>query len=230
MKQINFILFFACIAITFLVPNTAKAQTASEEQIKTVEKMVSDIGHCVAIITSFERLECYDEVVERYNITETTNLQDIETPLDIGKWRIKEEVSDIDGQHIIYMSLAPENDITVGYKKNLSPNLVVRCITNTEDYNGSVYIIWDFPISKKNSIYIKRRFERETPVGSHWTVSNDRKGTFYDKPLYLIQEFLKYNSFRIETTYQNNPLTTLVYNLRGFDNVVRTVKDRCGWN
>lgn len=216
-----------------LLPAAGYAQNNSDiltkENMKKLERITEYLGECSMVVKSMDRLECFDDIIERFNITEPTDLSDIKTPLDIGKWTIKEDVSDIDGNHVIFMTLEPENSIMLSLVKS-RPELVIRCIANSPEYTGSVYIVWDRVMGRAGKLYVKMRMDREMPVGSYWSLSSDNKGSFHPEPFELIKEMIHHSVIRIDAQDRGNKmLQTIIYDIRGFDNVIRTVRDKCNW-
>lgn len=222
-----------CFTLLCLLPASGHAQNANDiitkENLEKLSRITEYLGECSMIVKSMDRLECFDNVIERFNITEPTSLSDIQTPLDIGKWTIKEDESDIDGNHVIFMTLEPENSIMHDNAKS-RPELVIRCIANSPEYTGSVYIVWDKVVGRVGKLYIKMRIDREMPVGSYWSLSSDNKGSFHPEPFELIKKMVRHSVIRIDAQDRGNKmLPTIIYDIRGFDNVIRAVRDKCNW-
>lgn len=222
---------FICFTLFIAFPGHVKAQgdIVTKENLDKLAKITEYLGECSMIPTSMDRLSCFDKVVERFSITEPTSLYDIETPLEIGKWSIKEEPSDLDGNHVIFMSLEPESSIAIN-KRQRRPTLMIRCIADAREYTGSVYIVWDEIMGRNGKLYVKMRIDRDTPQGEYWDMSSDHKGSFHPYPFDLIKRMLNASVIRIDAQENGQKmLPTLIYDTRGFDNVVRTVKDTCNW-
>jgi type VI secretion system VasI family protein len=217
---------FTLAILVFTTP-VAFAQKVTVSDSESLEEAV---GKCVYITKTIERLECYDDAARDFDIMEAEDLDVIDTDLDTGRWTIKSEFSDLDNKRTYFLSLDSEERATYNDGTTSRPLLVISCIADKRN-DASLYIVWDKQLAPKmRSIYIKTRFDREAQYAEHWSLSSDKKATFSPEPRAVIRDMIKSRYLRVDALMSKyNTVNNVTFDLTGFKNAVRVVKDECGW-
>jgi len=207
---------------------SAKTKSHSNNEVNLRDALVE----CNKIATPVSRLGCFDHVFMDFKLKTSNAPETIKSELDIGKWKIKSQMSSMDDISYIYMELYANNLFRTLEMRTIRPLMIVECSTK-EPEDISVYIIWDIRLShrfvKNKRMYLTQRFDKYPAHDTVWVVSDDRLATFHSEPIEFIKEMLGSNALQIQIQPPVEYLFTAKFTTFGFKNVVRTIKDKCGW-
>jgi hypothetical protein len=188
------------------------------------------LAECRIIRTSLERVNCYDNVIMDYKIIRKSSAEELDTEYDTGKWNIKYQTSPINDSTDIYMELRSENLMRKKDGDTTRPMLVVQCSTTYHTpENVFVFIEWNVDLGRHPKMRLIHRFNRRDAVKRPWTLSNDRLASYHEDPISFIPKLLKNQELQVQIEPPLESFFIARFNLDGFENTVKAIKDECGW-
>ncbi len=175
------------------------------------------IAKCAAIEGELERLECFDQLAKDLGLMESS--LDIAPKEGAGKWKTKIETNPIDDSETVILLLEADEGRT---KFNKTPALIIRCKSD----EIQIYISWNDYLGSE--AYVLTRLGKQIAETDEWGLSTDNSATFYPgNPLSFIKSLLKVDTFIAQVTPYNESPVTAVFDVKGFNVVVKPLLDTC---
>ncbi|WP_211690186.1 type VI secretion system-associated protein TagO [Moritella sp. 28] len=190
------------VAASLLLAANASAAITEKEYAK-----------CAIVEGDLVRLECFDNLA----VAKKLNVRQVKPASFVGKgkWYVS-----VDGSKAITLTLNADS----GKNRWGKPvSLVVRCKNNTTD----LYIGWNDYLGLEASVL--------TQVGTHkamtqnWSMSTDKNTTYHNEPIPFIKEMLDSPKLVTQVTLYNKSAITAVFNTSGLENIIKPLRERCGW-
>jgi type VI secretion system protein VasI len=173
---------------------------------------------CAIVDGDLARLECYDKLAKNNNL-DGRQVKPISIE-DKGKWNVSVDVNPIDDSQTVTLIL-DSNSKTNRYRK--APYMVLRCKSN----ETNLYIGWNDYLGSKADILTRVGTNKANT--SRWSLSTDKKASFHPKAIPFIKEMLKSNKLIAQVTPYNESPVTAVFDTSGLNNVIKPLRDTCGW-
>lgn len=206
---------FARLAALSLLLPLLFAQPAQAGQ----KELGQRLKNCKAITSIMNRVQCYDRVVEDYDL-ENLNRLDVG---EAGKWKVTAEKSPITGGQDYFASLVSDDYVRNSLGKYNRPSLVLRCA----DSKMEGYLIWDDTLGEDNTLINMRIGEGETIAG-RWNLSADKQASFIPDAADFVRKLLGQNSFNIKVWPTRGDPLYAVFDIRGSDVALKPLLDACG--
>jgi len=190
------------VAASLLLAANASAAITEKEYAK-----------CAIVEGDLVRLECFDNLA----VAKKLNVRQVKPASFVGKgkWYVS-----VDGSKAITLTLNADS----GKNRWGKPvSLVVRCKNNTTD----LYIGWNDYLGLEASVL--------SQVGTHkamtqnWSMSTDKNTTYHNEPIPFIKEMLDSPKLVTQVTLYNKSAITAVFNTSGLENIIKPLRERCGW-
>lgn len=192
--------------------------------------LVASPVECHAIDEDTLRLSCYDRVTE-YSPPEPDQI-DQEDPADFGEWSISERRSEMTDFQNIFASLSSENQVWHQYdfqRRTGRARLLVRCMDN----RTALTIGMDGKFLADNGGYgsVSVRIDDATARTYRFRESTDNMvlGLWRGSAIPLLKNLIGAEEVRFEITPFNESAQVMRFDVRGIDNVIARVRDRCSW-
>ena len=172
-----------------------------------------DLQRCMFIKADAERLVCYDKVSGRSDANKKTSKD--------GRWETSVEKDPLNDS---LTTVALAESVKGENRRGQKPRLIIRCRGKEQE----LFISWGVYIERESSS-ITTRVRDEEAFDAHWSVSSDKRSTFYPHASDLIQKVRSGGSLVVQVVpYNENPITA-TFNMGGLDKVLKRVKNECGW-
>jgi len=190
------------VAASLLLAANASAAITEKEYTK-----------CAIVEGDLVRLECFDNLA----VAKKLNVRQVKPASFVGKgkWYVS-----VDDAKAITLTLNADS----GKNRWGKPvSLVVSCKNNTTD----LYIGWNDYLGLEASVL--------TQVGTHkamtqsWSMSTDKNTTYHSEPIPFIKEMLDSPKLVTQVTLYNKSAVTAVFNTSGLENIIKPLRERCGW-
>jgi hypothetical protein len=138
-----------------------------------------------------------------------------------GKWRIDSRIDPLDDTKTVTLWLAANRDLS---SRSDVTNLVFRCKSNTTE----AYIDWGEYLGREAVVAI--RFDKGAVRRSSWSVSSDKKASFYpSNDIEFITSLTEVDRLVAQVTpYGGNPITA-VFDVSGLSASLRPLREACDW-
>lgn len=172
-----------------------------------------DLERCTLIKADVERLVCYDNLSSTYSVNKKIS--------NDGRWETSVEQDPLDNSLttvVITASVAGKN------RRGQNPSLSIRCKSKEQE----LFIFWGVYIHRNLSL-ITTRIRDEDAFDANWSVSSDKRATFYPLAGDLIQKVRAGGNLVVQVVpYNENPITA-TFTMGGLDKALRKVKNECNW-
>ena len=173
-----------------------------------------EYAKCAIVEGDQARLECFDNLTAAKKL----NVRQVKPASFVGKG--KWYVSVDSDTKAVTLTLNADS----GKNRWGKPvYLVARCKNNTTD----LYIGWNDYLGREASV--------QTQVGTHkeitqsWNMSTDKNTTYHNEPIPFIKEMLDSSKLVTQVTLYNKSSVTAVFNTAGLANIIKPLRERCGW-
>lgn len=206
-------IFHRLAALSLLLP-LLLSQPAQADQ----KEMGQRLKNCKSITSIMNRAQCYDRVVEDYDL-ENLNRLDVG---EAGKWKVSAEQSPISGGQDYFASLTSDDYVRNSLGKFNRPSLVLRCAEGKMEG----YLIWDDELGEKDTLINMRIGEGET-IAERWNLSADKQASFIPDAADFTRKILGQRNFNIKVwPVRGDPLYA-TFDIRGSDVALKPLRDAC---
>lgn len=179
-----------------------------------------EIAKCYQIEGELKRLDCYDVLARRHNLSPTTTVESKNKGVP-SNWKLVTESNPIDDSKTVQLFTTSS-----GNKPRFGdfPVLTIRCMQNKTE----LYVDWDAYLG--GSATVTYRVGKEAAKTSEWQLSTDSKASFYPgSPLNLIRNMFTANTFTLQVTpYSENPITA-IFDISHLESTIQPLRETCGW-
>lgn len=182
----------------------------------------SRLKTCHAIASILTRGQCYDQVVEDYNLNTLRENDVATTP---GKWKVSLEKSPVDDSQNVYMSLMANDYIQRPDGKYVRPALILRCAQGV----GQGYVAWDKTVTDGPDVTINTRFGNSQIFAARWKLSSDKQATFIPDAAAFTALILKVPVFYIKAAPLFADPMDATFDVRGLENAMAPMRQACHW-
>lgn len=220
------------VCIFSILPIVA-AQASAEEKTKTsnnakvlnrVMDLMDGLSKCSKINEPLDRLKCFDHLSGRKSNEQQKEPQKIEAPNPNGKWNLKVEIDPIDDSERFNLSIVSEDSKSIA---------VLKCINKKYDFVISTpeILLNLTPGELKNMTGVTSRFGKNLAEDMTWELSFNRKSAFLKRDAIgaFTQKFF-YNDVYTAKFYTNAHEFIVVFDIRGFENAIKPMLDKCNIN
>ena len=192
---------------------------------------------CHPFVDDISRLRCYDSETgyaarSQSSADETVIEEDQADPLNFGKWRIDERRSEMTDFENIFASLQSENQVRhqFSHQRNTGKaSLSIRC----RDNSTAMTIRMDGKFLADNGGFgsVDVRIDDGTTRSYRFVESTDNKalGQWRGSAIPLLNRIIGAETVRFEVTPYNESPQIMRFDVRGIDNVIASIRDRCSW-
>lgn len=173
-----------------------------------------EYAKCAIVEGDQARLECFDNLA----VAKKLNVRQVKPASFVGKgkWYVS-----VDGD-----SKAVTLTLNADSGKNRWGKpvyLAVRCKGNTTD----LYIGWNDYLGLEASVLT--RVGTNKAITQSWSMSTDKNTTYHNEPIPFIKEILDSPKLVTQVTLYNESSITAVFNTSGLGNIIKPLRDSCGW-
>lgn len=177
--------------------------------------LVAELKKASEISIETDRLEAYDEILEKYGI-KTVNKE-----IDTGYWVVDVSINPIDdSQEIEFFLSATSGNGVYGDR--------IYLIIRYRGGKSELYINWNSYLGSE--AIVTMRVGTKEATSSEWMLSTDKKATFYPGDVKaLIKEIISVNKLVFQCTpYSENPIT-VIFDVDGLENAILKYNDVLMW-
>ena len=193
--------------------------------------------NCHPYVDDTARLRCYDIETGYSDLTQSSEVQtdtdrDETNSLDFGKWRITERTSEMTDFQNIFASLQSENDVRHEYSHQRNTgkaSLLVRCMDNSTALTIGMDGQFLADIQGYGSVDI--RIDDSSARSYRFSESTDNEvlGLWRGSAIPLLKRLIGAETVRFDVTPYNESSQVMRFDVRGIDNVITQVRERCSW-
>ena len=173
-----------------------------------------EYAKCAIVEGDQARLECFDNLA----VAKKLNVRQVKPASFVGKgkWYVS-----VDGDSkAITLTLNADS----GKNRWGKPvYLVARCKNNTTD----LYIGWNDYLGREASVLTQVGTNKA--ITQSWSLSTDKNTTYHNEPIPFIKELLDSPKLVTQVTLYNKSLVTAVFNTAGLENIIKPLRESCGW-
>ena len=181
----------------------------------------NDLHKCSIINNTIERIDCFDAIVSKHNISAKTKTK---PATGVNNWSVSETHDPMtDALKVTFVNISKNAKGKYGEKVAL----IVRCVSEEDP---EMYINWNSYLGR--NVYVTSRFDNEKPMKLKWGMSTNSQSSFYPYPYYgsseqVLEKFVQANKLVASTIpYNENPVVA-IFDLGGFTKASNPYKDIC---
>lgn len=145
-----------------------------------------------------------------------------------GKWHVSEDVSPIDGERTVFLSLQAEKGIP-SLALNEFPLLAIRCKskhgTNVFVHTGSL----PFNPDRGGGFAVRLRLDDGQPFAQYWDESDSYDSLFAPNPVEFAKQLAASKKLALEFTPLGSGPVATWFDLAGLEGPLGNVAEACGW-
>jgi type VI secretion system VasI family protein len=173
------------------------------------------------------RLRCFDNIAADLGFQAPAEKAKEEKLLgQFEKWQVVEKINNV-GEFLIEATLPANVPYVAADGTPITPELIFSCKTKYTD----VLINWkaalvptNLDIKNLDVVYI---FDSETGIKANWNISLDRYALFIPRPIPFIQSLHGKRVLTIQMKPNVIDLETMVFTLKGMEDVLKLLAQRC---
>ena len=155
-------------------------------------------------------------------VVPTPRQETVDEPPSTGKWLTQEGVNPLDDSRRVTLALDSDEGRSSMLRKPI--RLFLRCQSNKTE----LYINWEDYLGSEASV--TTRVGSGTAETGKWNLSTDSQATFYpDSHITFIKQLLETDRFVAQVTPYNESPVTAVFDLTGITEVIKPLRETCGW-
>ena len=174
---------------------------------------------CAAISDPNERLSCYDALYQK-----------VETPQQVGAWRVQRTKSQLDDSERVVLSLESETPVRGRFGSPGPANMHIRCEENTT----SIFFQFNelFMASIQSYGRVDYRIDSNPPahINMRESTSNMALGLWRgNESIPFIRRLLGAGSLYVRATPYNESRVETTFNVSGLDDAIKPLRAACNW-
>ena len=179
------------------------------------EDINDSITKCTEIKGDLQRLECFDNIAEKYDLTNPQKLE-ISTA---SNWIIDQSVNPLNDERKVTGVLAASSGKS-SWGRTIY--MIVRC----DSKKLEMYIRWDDYLG--SSARVTSRIGSMKSETQNWNLSTDSQATFYPGNVSrFLSNIIKNDTLVVQVTpYNENPVTA-IFEVNGLKDLVEVFKEDC---
>lgn len=146
-----------------------------------------------------------------------------------GSWVIDRSVDELTGEENVTAVLESEN-ITKAWMDTTRPALIVRCLDDNTEILLNTRHRFEVEQGHKEEVKISYIKDDSQPVNEYWSRGPEGKSAIAAEPESLARQLLNVKVLRIEFTPFNADTTGAVFDMNGFENVIKEISSACEWD
>ena len=149
---------------------------------------------------------------------------------DNGRWEVSEEVSPMDGERTVVLSLRAEQGIPGSVGVDKFPRLIIRCKSKHQMdayvHTGSL----PFDADRRGRYAVRLRLDDGQPFTQYWDESTSYDSLFAPKPGEFAKQLRASRKLAFEFTPLGSGPVATWFDLAGLEGPLGKVANACGWS
>ena len=146
-----------------------------------------------------------------------------------GKWEVTEEISPMDGERTVALTLQAEQSVASLAVVDKFPRLVIRCKSKHQTdafiHTGSL----PFDSDRGGKFAVRLRLDDGEPFTQYWGESSSYDSLFAPKPVEFAKQLAASRKLAFEFTPLGSGPVATWFDLAGLEGPLGKVADACGW-
>lgn len=187
------------------------------------------IAMCGASTDSFERYQERANEAREEQGTSASREEVQEETKPISKWRVQEDISEMDDSRSVHLILESENEVEDWLSRRHRAKLIVRCVENKTRVLINTGVQANPELGNYNKAHARIRLDDQSAQTVNLSESTTGEALFFPGSTKYARSFQGHERLRFEfTPFQTNS-QLLEFDLRGYDEVLPRVQEACGW-
>jgi hypothetical protein len=201
-----------------------KKPEAQPATLVDYEAATQRLAQCAALDDVVLRLQCFNRVVEDMGYYQNPVTK--EELAKFGFWHATAKNTST-GERTYNMRLHPNAPYINSSGIQRLPELILSCKVNYTE----AYIDWKAPISMhalpQKKLDVVYNYDSNPGINARWDLSSDSFAIFIPRAISFIQTMHDKKVLNIQFTPYGEQLVTLTFNLRGLENILSLMYEKC---
>mgnify|MGYP000577880963 CR=1 FL=1 len=183
------------------------------------ESLLSRVTECPVQESAFDRLACFDRVVEDFGLDKKIH----KSAVSPGKWAAYSTVSDFDDTVSYYVSLKSVSEVSIGVYRKVTPVLTVACSSG----QLSGFINWFYYLGL-GAVDARFRFDKNRAYMESWDTYGDHKAMFFpDDVRNLVKRLVAHDRLLVQVAPFSELPVMAEFNIAGLSSHLDEIKAHC---
>lgn len=217
-------IFSRIILTAFLL--APMGQAAAQNAPLGLEQVRSEMDLCLKSSDAVVRVRCYDALAAKMGIAQADWQREQEQKTaKLGLWQIIDRKNELN-QNEIFLKLSSSNLVRDSYGNTRNPVLNVRCVNRKTE----VFLDWQGSINLRPNIThypVEFVIDDGATVKENWELSKDQFAVFSLDPTTMVRNLRGSKRVIIRLTPTREMQSSLTFDMRGFDEALKLLIQRC---